>query len=58
MGTLRVITPHFVASAHRLGIDAAAWTIDVREDRDRLAALEVDGIISDRPSLLLEVVGR
>jgi glycerophosphoryl diester phosphodiesterase len=58
LGRLRVITRHFVSSAHHLGINVAAWTINGREEMERLAALEVDGIISDRPSLLLEVVGR
>jgi glycerophosphoryl diester phosphodiesterase len=57
-GRLRVITRRFVRSAQRRGIDVHVWTINDRDDMERILATGVDGIITDRPDLLLEVLGR
>jgi len=49
---IRVITPRFIARARRRGIAVYAWTIDERADMEVLLDLGVDGIVSDRPDVL------
>ncbi len=51
-----VVDEQFVEAAHRHGLAVHVWTIDERDEMERLVALGVDGIISDRPSLLVEVL--
>ncbi len=55
---LPVITKAFVAAAHERNVRVDAWTIDDPAEMRRLIDLGVDGIISDRPDLLMQVVGR
>lgn len=56
VGPLRVVSPRFVAAAHARGLAVHVWTIDAPEDARRLLDLGVDGLVSDRPSLLAPVV--
>ncbi len=58
-----VISPYYrdirkddVAEAHSLGLKMVVWTVDSREAMIRLISWGVDGIITDKPDLLLEVV--
>lgn len=51
-----VVTRHFVDAAHARGVQVHAWTIDERSEMERLLDLGVDGIITDRPSLLRDVM--
>jgi glycerophosphoryl diester phosphodiesterase len=44
-----------VAAAHRHGLDVHVWTVDRRGAMERLLALGVDGIMTDRPDVLAEV---
>ena len=54
-----VVTERFVTRVHRLGKVIHVWTIDDQPEMERLIDLGVDGIITDRPDLLKEVlVGR
>jgi len=46
-----------VAAAHTLGLAVHVWTIDDPEEMVRLAALNVDAVITDVPSLALEALG-
>jgi glycerophosphoryl diester phosphodiesterase len=55
---LPVITKEFVDKAHNLGLVVHAWTVNDVDEMRRVADLGVDGIITDHPSLLLEVLGR
>lgn len=55
-GELVVVDERFLAAAHACGVAVHVWTIDDRSEMDRLARLGVDGIISDRPSVLVEVL--
>lgn len=48
----RVCSPSMVALAHRSGLRVYPWTVDGEERMDRLVALGVDGIISNKPDLL------
>lgn len=57
-GDLHVITPRFVQTAHSHNLDVHVWTVDEVEDMERLIGLGVDGIITNRPDRLLELLGR
>lgn len=52
----RVLTPAVVATCHRRGLMVFAWTANDAAALRRLRALEVDGVLSDRPSWLVEQV--
>lgn len=53
---LEVVTRRFVDAAHRHGIQVHVWTIDDRAEMERLLSLGVDGIMTDTPELLQEVL--
>ena len=53
---LRVVTPRLVDSAHAGGKQVHVWTVNDPGDMRRLLDLGVDGIVTDRPDLLNEVV--
>ncbi|MFP4114337.1 MAG: glycerophosphodiester phosphodiesterase [Spirochaetota bacterium] len=57
-GNLKVITPRFVRAAHRRGVDVHVWTVNDRESALRVLGASVDGIITDRPDLILEILDR
>jgi glycerophosphoryl diester phosphodiesterase len=51
-----VVTERFVRAAHRRGVAVHVWTIDDRAEMERLLDLGVDGIMTDRPETLREVL--
>jgi glycerophosphoryl diester phosphodiesterase len=51
-GDVEVVTESFVAAAHRAGVAVHVWTINEPQEMARLLELGVDGIVSDRPSVL------
>jgi glycerophosphoryl diester phosphodiesterase len=53
---IRVLTPRFIARARRRGVTVYAWTIDARDEMEMLLDLGVDGIVSDRPDVLRELL--
>lgn len=55
-GRIPIVTPRFVAAAHRRGIQVHVWTIDDAAEMVRLLDLGVDGIMTDRPQLLKDVL--
>ena len=55
-GPITVITPSFIARAHRLGMAVHVWTIDEDAEMHRLLDLGVDGIMTDRPTALKAVL--
>ncbi|WHT16120.1 glycerophosphodiester phosphodiesterase family protein [Crossiella sp. CA-258035] len=55
-GRLTVVDRRFVAAAHRMGIEVHVWTIDTAEEMIALLDAGVDGIVTDRPDLLREVL--
>jgi glycerophosphoryl diester phosphodiesterase len=50
-GRLRVVSPAFVAQAHRCGARVDVWVVDQADDITRLFSWGVDGVISDRPDM-------
>jgi glycerophosphoryl diester phosphodiesterase len=57
-GRLVVVTPAFIARAHALGMKVHVWTIDEPAEIDRLLDLGVDGIMTDKPTVLRDVLER
>ncbi len=55
-GRLVVTDGRFVAAAHRRGMQVHVWTIDEPDEMHRLLDLGVDGIMTDRPAVLREVL--
>ena len=55
-GTLLVTTPKFVERAHRLGVAVHVWTIDEPTEIERLLDMGVDGIMTDRPTVLRDTL--
>jgi glycerophosphoryl diester phosphodiesterase len=55
---LRVLTPRFVNAAHRRNLQVHVWTINEVESMERMLVLGVDGIITDYPDRLMELLGR
>lgn len=52
-GRTRVLSPHFIHLAHRAGLGVQAWTIDTEQDGRRLLDWGIDGLITDRPDLIV-----
>jgi len=57
-GRLRLVTPRFVQAAHAQGLQVHIWTVNAPSDMQRLAAMGVDGFISDFPDRALQLLGR
>ncbi len=55
-GSHRIVTKSFVDGAHELGLAVHVWTVDDADDMSRLLDAGVDGLISDVPSVLLDVL--
>lgn len=51
-----VVTPEFVEKAHANGLAVHVWTINERADMEWLIKIGVDGIMTDRPTLLEKVL--
>lgn len=52
----RDISKEDVAEAHKLGLKMVVWTVDRTDTMANLISWGVDGIITDRPDKLIEVV--
>jgi glycerophosphoryl diester phosphodiesterase len=53
-----LVDERFVEAAHRQGLAVHAWTINDEKEMARLIDLGVDGIISDLPTILVDLVGQ
>jgi glycerophosphoryl diester phosphodiesterase len=53
---ITVVTPEFVQRAHANGLAVHVWTINDRADMEWLIDIGVDGVMTDRPTLLEQVL--
>ena len=58
VGETVVVDESFVARAHDHGLAVHVWTIDEPDEMERLIDLGVDGIMTDRPSVLEAILQR
>jgi len=57
-GRVGLVDARFVAAAHRRQLPVHVWTIDDEAEMERLLDLGVDGLMTDRPAVLKEVLER
>ena len=53
---LDVVTPNFVRYAHMLGMEVHVWTINEEAEMKRLLAMGVDGLFTDFPGRMRQLV--
>jgi glycerophosphoryl diester phosphodiesterase len=56
LGRLPIVDRRFIDAAHRRGVGVHVWTINDPDEMRRLLDLGVDGLITDRPSVLRNVL--
>ena len=55
-GDIHILTEGFVADAHARGLPVVPWTINGSDDLSRIIALDVDGINTDYPDRLIDLI--
>ncbi|MFX0203787.1 MAG: glycerophosphodiester phosphodiesterase, partial [Candidatus Hodarchaeota archaeon] len=56
MRFVEIISPKFIQKAHSKGIAVMVWTINDLDTMKKLIAWGVDGIFTDDPKTLLNIV--
>ena len=51
-----IVDRRFLATCHRRGMQVHVWTIDDAAEMHRLLDLGVDGLMTDRPAVLKQVL--
>jgi glycerophosphoryl diester phosphodiesterase len=54
-GRTTIVTPRFVAHAHRAGVPVKIWTVDDPADMRRFIHWGADALISDRPDVAVAI---
>lgn len=57
-GPIRVLTPRLIRWAHDAGVEVHVWTVNDPRRMVELAAMGVDGIVTDRADVALETLSR
>jgi glycerophosphoryl diester phosphodiesterase len=57
-GSTTIVTPHFIAHAHRAGLPVRVWTVNDPAEMEQLLRWGADSVISDRPDLAVAAVKR
>jgi glycerophosphoryl diester phosphodiesterase len=55
-GPVRVVTPRFIDMVRNAGVEVHVWTVNDEDDMRRLIVHGVDGIVTDRADLAVNVV--
>jgi glycerophosphoryl diester phosphodiesterase len=55
---MALVTPSFVRMVHQKGLEVHVWTINDARDMERLLEMGVDGIVTDRADLAVEIVAK
>jgi glycerophosphoryl diester phosphodiesterase len=53
---ITIVTPRFVAFAHKIGCEVHVWTVNDEREMHRLLDMGVDAIFSDYPAILRRVI--
>jgi glycerophosphoryl diester phosphodiesterase len=56
LGGRALVDERFVAAAHARGLQVHVWTVDTAEEVTAMLDLGVDGVMTDRPSMLKDVL--
>jgi glycerophosphoryl diester phosphodiesterase len=56
LGGRALVDERFVAAAHSRGLQVHVWTVDTEEESSAMLDLGVDGIMTDRPRMLRELL--
>ena len=56
LGGRALVDERFIAAAHARGLQVHVWTVDSPDDCAALLDLGVDGLMTDRPSMLRELL--
>jgi glycerophosphoryl diester phosphodiesterase len=56
LGSLEIVSKDFIETARRLNLKVHVWTINDADDMQRLIEMRVDGIMTDYPDRLLEIL--
>ncbi len=56
LGGRALVDERFVAAAHARGLQVHVWTVDTEEESRAMLDLGVDGIMTDRPAMLRELL--
>src|SRR4051812_44286829 len=56
LGGRALVDERFVTTAHARGLQVHVWTVDTEQDATSLLDLGVDGVMTDRPGMLREVL--
>jgi glycerophosphoryl diester phosphodiesterase len=55
-GSTRVVSPRFIADAHRAGLGVQVWTVNRESDAEKLVRWGADALITDRPDLMVPLI--
>jgi glycerophosphoryl diester phosphodiesterase len=56
-GATHVVSRRFVEMSHRVGLAVQVWTVDTEDHARRLLGWGVDALITDRPDVVVPLVG-
>jgi glycerophosphoryl diester phosphodiesterase len=58
LGGRALVDERFLAAAHARGLQVHVWTVDTEEDSTAMLDMGVDGIMTDRPAMLRDLLER
>jgi len=55
-GPVKIVTPAFIEKAHSRGLQVHVWTVDDHKEITELLDMGVDGLMTDEPSILKNIL--